>query len=200
MKEKKQRKPWWQYFSRWILKLVGWQLVDKMPAEPKYVLIGAHHTSNWDWAIGFFMMAGLGLKPRWIGKDALFRGIAGPIMRWLGGIPVIRGARANFVDQIVDVYENSKELVIAIAPEGTRKYVSHWKTGFYHIAKAAQISVAMGFLDYQKKICGIGGYFFPSGNIKADMQLLREFYADVVGKFPENQGTVQIAVAPSSSN
>jgi len=184
--------PWWQHFSRFILRLVGWQLVEELPPEPKYILVGAHHTSNWDWAIGFLMMAGLGLKPRWIGKDSLFKGLAGPIMRWLGGISVVRGARDNFVGQVVDVYNNSKELVIAMAPEGTRKYVDHWKTGFYHIAKEAQISVAMAFLDYPKKICGIGGHFIPSENLKADMQILREFYGGVVGKFPEKQGLVRV--------
>ena len=195
----KERKPWWQHLARWILKLVGWELVGETPPASKYVLIGAHHTSNWDWAVGFLLMSGLGLKPRWIGKDALFKGIAGPIMRGLGGIPVVRDARANFVEQIAEVYENSKELVIAIAPEGTRKYVDHWKTGFYHIAKAAQISVAMGFLDYQKKICGVGGYLLPSGDINADMEILREFYAGVVAKFPENQGIVRVVqkVSPS---
>lgn len=199
MKEN-QRKPWWQTFSRWVLKLIGWELVEEMPPEPKYVLVGAHHTSNWDWAIGFLMMSGLGLKPRWIGKDALFKGIAGPVMRWLGGIPVVRGARANFVDQIVDVYNSSKKLVIAIAPEGTRKYVDHWKTGFYHIACGAKVSVAMAFLDYSRKICGIGGYFLPSENIKKDMKILREFYDDVIGKFPENQGRVQLSSSSSTSN
>ncbi len=190
----KKRQPWWQRVSRFILRLTGWKLVDEMPSEKKYILVGAYHTSNWDWVVGFFMMAGLGLKPRWIGKDALFRGIAGPVMRALGGISVVRGARENFVDQIVDVYKNSKELVIAIAPEGTRKYVDHWKTGFYHIANGARVSVAMAFLDYSKKKCGIGGYFMPSGNIKADMQILREFYEGVIGKFPENQGIVRLSV------
>lgn len=188
------RQPWWQKFSRFILRISGWKLVDEMPREEKkYVLIGAPHTSNWDWAVGFFMMAGLGLKPRWIGKDALFRGIAGPIMRALGGIAVVRGARDNFVEQIVHVYENSKELVIAIAPEGTRKYVDHWKTGFYHIAVGAHVSIAIAFLDYSKKICGIGGHFVPSGNIQEDMKILREFYDGVIGKFPENQGLVRLS-------
>jgi len=187
-----KKKRWWQHSARFILRLVGWRLVDDTPPEPKYILVGAHHTSNWDWAIGFFMMAGLGLKPRWIGKDSLFKGFAGPIMRWLGGISVVRGAREDFVGQIVDVYNNSKELVIALAPEGTRDYVDHWKTGFYHIAKDARISVAMAFLDYSKKICGIGGHFIPSDNLKADMKILREFYEEVVGKFPEKQGLVQI--------
>ncbi|MCF6278027.1 MAG: 1-acyl-sn-glycerol-3-phosphate acyltransferase, partial [Anaerolineales bacterium] len=137
-----KRKPWWQHLSRFVLHLCGWELVGEMPEERKFVLIGAHHTSNWDWVIGFFMMAGLGLKPCWIGKDSLFRGIAGPIMRWLGGISVVRGARENFVGQVIEIYKNSKEMVIALAPEGTRKYVDHWKTGFYHIAKGAQVAIA----------------------------------------------------------
>ena len=196
----KKRQPWWQRFSRFVLRLAGWKLVNEMPSKKKYILIGAPHTSNWDWVVGFFMMAGLGLKPRWIGKDALFRGVAGPVMRALGGIAVVRGARDNFVDQIAGVYKQSKELVIAIAPEGTRKYVDHWKTGFYHIANEARVSVAMAFLDYSKKICGIGGHFFPSGDIKADMQILREFYVDVAGKFPENQGLVRLGSIPPSSN
>lgn len=187
-----KKQPWWQKLSRWILKISGWKLIERIPAEPKYLLVGAHHTSNWDWLIGFFMMASLGLKPRWIGKDSLFKGIAGPIMRRLGGISVVRGARRNFVGQIADVYKQSRELVIAIAPEGTRGYVDHWKTGFYHIASEAKVSIAMAFLDYSKKICGIGGYFLPSGNIKLDMKILQEFYDDVVGKFPENQGLVQL--------
>ena len=142
--------------------------------------------------VGFLMMASLGLKPRWVGKNSLFRGIAGPIMRWLGGISVMRGAKQNFVGQIVDVYNDSKALVIALAPEGTRKYVDHWKTGFYHIAKGAKVSIAMAFLDYSKKVCGIGGHFLPSENLKSDMQILKEFYEDVVGKFPENQGIVRL--------
>ena len=187
-----KKKPWWQRLSRLVLRLIGWDLVEELPPSEKYILVGAHHTSNWDWAVGFLMMAGLGLKPRWVGKDALFRGFAGPIMRWLGGISVVRGAKKNFVGQIVDVYNDSKALVIALAPEGTRKYVDHWKTGFYHIAKGAQVSIAMAFLDYSEKACGIGGHFLPSENLKADMQILKEFYAGVVGKFPEKQGVVRL--------
>ena len=189
-----KKKPWWQRLSRLVLRLIGWDLVEELPPSEKYILVGAHHTSNWDWAVGFLMMAGLGLKPRWVGKDALFRGFAGPIMRWLGGISVVRGAKKNFVGQIVDVYNDSKALVIALAPEGTRKYVDHWKTGFYHIAKGAQVSIAMAFLDYSEKACGIGGHFLPSENLKADMQILKEFYAGVVGKFPEKQGVVRLEI------
>ena len=187
-----QKKTIWQRLSRSLLRLFGWTLVEELPPEPKYILVGAHHTSNWDWAVGFLMMAGIGLKPRWIGKDSLFKGLAGPIMRWLGGISVVRGAKKNFVGQIVNLYNDSKELVIALAPEGTRKYVDHWKTGFYHIAEGAKVSVAMAFLDYSKKICGIGGYFSPSGNLEDDFKILRKFYVDVKAKFPENQGLVKV--------
>ncbi len=81
-----KEKSWWQRFARFVLRLIGWGLVEELPPSEKYILVGAHHTSNWDWAIGFLMMASLGLKPRWVGKDSLFRGVAGPIMRWLGGI------------------------------------------------------------------------------------------------------------------
>ena len=184
------KEPFWQRLSRFVLRIFGWTLIEELPPEPKYVLVGAHHTSNWDWVVGIFMMAGLGLKPRWVGKDTLFKGIAGPFMRFMGGISVMRGARKNFVGQIVDVYNDSKELVIALAPEGTRKYVDHWKTGFYHIATEAQVFIAMGLIDYGNKACGVGGYFKPSGDLEKDFQILREFYANISGKFPKNQGLV----------
>ena len=186
---------WWQRVSRFILKhIIGWVLAEEVPPTEKYVLIGAHHTSNWDWVIGVFMMTSLGLRPRWIGKDSLFRGIMGPFMRWTGGISVVRGAKKNFVGQIIDIYDANKKMVIALAPEGTRKKVTHWKTGFYYIAHGAQVFVATAFLDYKKKICGVGGYFMPSGNIEEDFEILKEFYADVTGKFPQNHGLVQVKV------
>ena len=186
-----KKEPWWQKTSRFILKhIIGWDLIEEMPPEEKYVLVGAHHTSNWDWVIGVFMMAGLGLKPRWVGKDSLFRGIAGPIMRWTGGISVVRGAKKNFVGQVVDIYNANKKMVIALAPEGTRKKVDHWKTGFYYIANGAQVFIAMAFVDYKKKACGIGGYFKPSEDLDVDIKTLQNFYAGVTAKFPENQGIV----------
>ena len=186
-----EKESWWQKFSRWIIKyIVRWDLVEEMPPSKKHVLVGAHHTSNWDWVIGIFMMMALGLRPHWVGKDSLFRGVMGPIMRWTGGISVVRGARKNFVGQIVDFYNESDELFIALAPEGTRKYVDHWKTGFYYIAKGANVPVTMAFLDYKNKSCGIGGYFTPN-DLEEDLKILQKFYAGVTGKFPKNQGLVR---------
>ena len=188
---------WWQPFSIFILNLVNWELIEKTPPEKKYVLIGAPHTSNWDWVFALLVMAGLGVRPRWVGKESLFRGIMGPIMRGLGGISVVRGARKNFVGQIIDVYDEREKLVIALAPEGTRKYVDHWKSGFYHIAQGARVPIAMGFVNYAERKCGIGGYFTPSGDLDKDIKTLQEFYAkSAKGKFPENQALVRFKSQP----
>ena len=136
----------WQRAAKHTLNLFGWGLVAELPPVHKYLLIGAHHTSNWDLPVVLLMMAALGLRLRWIGKDSLFKGPQGYLMRWLGGIPVERGAKKNFVGQIVDLYQEQQEMVITIAPEGTRSAIDHWKTGFYHIASGANIPIAMGFI------------------------------------------------------
>ena len=188
----KKKRPWWQPLSLFILRIIGWDFVYKLPPEKKYILIGASHTSNWDWVFALLVMAGAGIRPRWVGKASLFRGLMGPIMRWTGGISVERGARKNFVGQIIDAYNEKEELVIALAPEGTRKYVDHWKSGFYYIALGAQVPVAMGFANYVEKKCGIGGYFTPSADLDDDIKILEEFYAkNAKGKFPKNQARVR---------
>lgn len=181
----------WQRAAKYTLQLFGWNLVAELPPVQKYLLIGAHHTSSWDLPLALLMMAGLGLRLRWVGKDALFRGPQGWVMRSLGGIPVERGARKNFVSQIIDLYNERKDMVITIAPEGTRRSIDHWKTGFYHIAEGAQIPIAMGFLDYSRKTLGVGGYFYPTGDREADLNLLKKFYTEVIGKYPQEQGDVR---------
>jgi 1-acyl-sn-glycerol-3-phosphate acyltransferase len=181
----------WQRAAQYTLKLFGWSLVSELPPVQKYLMIGAHHTSSWDFPLVLLMMAALGLRLHWIGKDSLFKGPKGKIMRWLGGVPVERGARKNFVTQMIDKYNERKKMVIAISPEGTRRSADHWKTGFYHIAQGASIPVAMGFLDYSRKTLGIGGYFYPSGDMEADLSILQNFYADKYGKNPSLQGEVR---------
>ena len=182
----------WQRAAKYSLNLFGWSLAAELPPVQKYLLIGAHHTSTWDLPIALLMMAALGLRLRWIGKASLFKGPQGWVMRGLGGIPVERGARKNFVDQIIDLYNKErKEMVITISPEGTRRSTDHWKTGFYHIATGAQIPVAMCFLDYSSKTCGVGGYFYPSGDPEADLNILRRFYSDIVAKHPHQQGEIR---------
>lgn len=182
--------PWWQRFSQRVLQTAGWELVAHLPQVPKYLIIGAFHTSNWDFPLALLAMGGMGLKPRWIGKDSLFRGLPGRLMKVLGGIPVVRGARKNFVQQIVDLYQSSQSLVIAMSPEGTRGKTTHWKTGFYHIARGAGIPIALGFVDYSTRRVGVDGYFTPSEDIRKDMDIIRNFYRNIRGKYPNQHGEI----------
>lgn len=181
----------WQRSAKHFLRLLGWNLVAELPPVQKYLLIGAHHTSTWDFPLVLLMMAALGLRLHWVGKDALFKGPQGWVLRWLGGISVERGAKKNFVAQMVDRYNEQKKIVVTISPEGTRRSANHWKTGFYHIATGAQVPIAMGFLDYSRKTLGVGGYFYPTGNMDEDVNMLQEFYADKIGKNPRQQADVR---------
>ena len=112
-------------------------------------------------------------------------------MRFLGGVPLDRSKRHNFVDQVVAAFDGAEEMVIALAPEGTRSRTSHWKTGFYYIAVGANVPIILAFIDYPTKRIGLGSILFPTGDLDADMQLIRNFYADKRGKKPENEGEVR---------
>jgi 1-acyl-sn-glycerol-3-phosphate acyltransferase len=188
-----QKSPISQRLAYIILRLIGWRTHVIRPHSSKYVLIGAPHTSNWDFGILLLLMAADQLPIRFMGKDSLFRGPFGPVMRSLGGIPVNRRERTNLVDQIVAKFEEFEELIIGIAPEGTRSKTKHWKTGFYYIALKAKVPIAMAYLDYGNKIIGVGPSFTPSGDLKADFEIIREFYTGVVGKNPKEQGEIILA-------
>jgi 1-acyl-sn-glycerol-3-phosphate acyltransferase len=188
-----QKSPISQRLARFILLLIGWRTHVIHPHTSKYVLIGAPHTSNWDFGIMLLLMAANQLPIRFMGKDSLFRGPLGPLMRSLGGIPVNRQERTNLVDQIAAKFEELDDLIIGLAPEGTRSKVSHWKTGFYYIALKARVPIAMAYLDYGNKIIGVGPNFMPSGDLKADFEIIREFYSGIVGRNPKKQGEIILA-------
>jgi 1-acyl-sn-glycerol-3-phosphate acyltransferase len=182
-----------QRLAHIILRLIGWRTHAIRPHTSRYVIIGAPHTSNWDFGLMLLLMAAEQLPIRFMAKDSLFRGPLGPVMRSLGGIPVNRRERTNLVDQIVAKFDEFDDLIVGIAPEGTRSKVSHWKTGFYYIALKAKVPIAMAYLDYGNKIIGVGSSFMPSGDLNADFEIIREFYAGVVGKNPKKQGTIVLA-------
>lgn len=167
------------------LKLAGWKLTGQPPIEKKYVLIAVPHTSNWDFPITLAMAFLFKFDIFWMGKDSLFKGPAGPIMRWLGGIAVNRSASSNLVQQLVDAFNENDELVIAIPPEGTRSRVDKWKTGFYHIAHGANVPIALGFLDYQRKVGGFGPTFYPTGDVDKDIAEIRQFYKGIAGLYQD---------------
>lgn len=176
-----------------ILHLIGWELTGQAPTYPKYLVIGAPHTSNWDFLMMFLLMFGLGIDYHWVGKDTLFRGPVGILMRRLGGIPVNRRVRGNFVKKMVDLYSEYEDLALLMSPEGTRSKTKHWKSGFYYIALGAQVPIALGYLDYGKKELGLGPTFMPSGDINADMDIIRQFYTGKVGKNPNLQGEIKLS-------
>ncbi|MDK2125697.1 lysophospholipid acyltransferase family protein [Parachitinimonas caeni] len=167
-----------------MLRLTGWKLEGKFPELPKYVMIAAPHTSNWDFPVTLGICFAARAKIYWMGKSSLFVGPMGPIMRWLGGIAVDRSKSNNLVQQIVDVYNRSERLVITIPPEGTRSKVREWKTGFYHIAVGAKVPIALAFLDFKRKVGGFGPMFYPTGNLEQDMLNIQAFYKDITGKNP----------------
>jgi 1-acyl-sn-glycerol-3-phosphate acyltransferase len=171
----------------WILlKLSGWKVVNVAPATGSYLIIAAPHTSNWDFPIGIAIAFHLRLKVYFIGKHTLFEGVLGPVMRWLGGIPLNREASKNFVDASIETYANNKNLIFAIAPEGTRASVSRWKTGFYHMAKGANVPLALAFFDYATRTGGIGKMFNTTESMAADMQTIADYYRPMTGKNPSN--------------
>ena len=174
-------------FAWLYLKLAGWQIDRRgIPASSKYMIIAAPHTSNWDFPVGMSLAIHLKLKAYYIGKHSLFKGLAGPIMRWLGGIPLDRSKANNMVEASIQAYEDNDQMVFAIAPEGTRSWSPKWKTGFYHIAKGANVPIALAYFDFEKKMGGIGKSFIPSGDLEADMAIIEDFYANITGKNPEN--------------
>ncbi|MEX0618930.1 MAG: lysophospholipid acyltransferase family protein [Pseudohongiellaceae bacterium] len=169
-----------------LLKLSGWKAVGDPIADPRFVLIGAPHTSNWDFPIMLLVVLQLRMEVFWMGKNTLFRFPFGGLMQWLGGIPIDRSRPGKVVDQTVRQFECHKNLVVLIPPEGTRRKVERWKTGFYHIAVNADVPIMLGYVDAAKKEAGIAKLFYPSGDIDADLAAIHEFYGQKTGICPEN--------------
>ncbi len=182
-----------QSLCLWVMTVLGWKMHDDLPELPRYLVIAAPHTSNWDFILGLIGMGAIRLPFRWVGKHTLFRPPFGWFFRRvLGGIPVDRASRHNFVDQIVELFGSHDEMVLVMAPEGTRSATGSWKTGFYWIALGAGVPVVLGFIDWGRKEGGAGPLFWPTGDIDADFEIIRRFYADKKGLHPERQSTISI--------
>ena len=169
-----------------ILKLIGWKALGDEPPYKKFVLIGAPHTSNWDFPLMLLVVLKLRLKLFWMGKHTLFPFPVGWLMKWLGGIPIDRRASHNVVNETVRQYRENEELIVLIPPEGTRSKVKEWKSGFYHIACNAGVPILLGYVDASRKEAGFADFFEPTGNIEQDMQQIRAFYSNKRGLNPEN--------------
>lgn len=179
-------------FSHWLLRRLGWSLHIDRPEIDKYVAIAAPHTSNWDFLIGILAAWAIELNASWLGKHSLFRWPLGWYFRRIGGVPVRRDGGQNYINQMTELFNSSKRLVLALAPEGTRSKTDHWKTGFHAIARAAGVPILMAYFDYPRKQVGMGGMFYPSDDIEADFRRIREFYKDKRGKNPEKESLIQV--------
>lgn len=173
------------------LRLAGWTILLEQPPTPKIVAVVAPHTSNADFWPGIFWRWATRSPARWVGKHSLFRPPLGALLRWWGGLPVDRRRKGgNFVDAVVDIIHASDEIMLTIAPEGTRDYTDHWKTGFYYMALEAGVPIAVTVMDWGRKRFGIVGYVQPTGNIEADFAALRTLLDGVRGHTPSQMSPV----------
>ena len=179
-------------FARTILRMSGWEVAGELPDLPRFVIIAAPHTSNWDFVIGVLAKYAIGLRVSFLGKDTLFRPPLGWLMRWLGGQPVDRSSPHGVVEQTVDAMLAAPGFVLALAPEATRKRVTRWRTGFYQIAMGAGVPIVLAYFDFGRKRVGLGPMLWPSGDLGADLKRIGEFYAGVQGKRPELYGAPEL--------
>lgn len=176
-----------QALARRILARRGWTIVGEPPPDPVVVMVAAPHTSAWDFPLMVLMTRAAGVSPLFLGKRELFRGPMGPFMRRMGGISVDRANAAGVVAELAERAGTSERFQLVIAAEGTRTQGSYWKSGFYRLAQQAGVPICLGFCDGPTRTTGFGPTFHPSGDVRADMDLVRAFYADKRGIRPQNR-------------
>ena len=167
-----------------ILKVTGWKVEGALPANtPKCVMIAAPHTSNWDLPNTLMVAFALRLNIYWMGKASIFKPPFRHLMMWMGGIPVNRERASNMVAASAQaIMDADAPLQLVVPPEGTRQKTRYWKTGFYYIALSAKVPIVLAYMDYKRKISGLGPLFHPTGDIEADMSAIKTFYAGFTGK------------------
>ena len=170
--------------SRLFLFVTGWKVSGTLPTEKSFVMIAAPHTSNWDLPYMLTVSFALKANPYWMGKAQIFKFPFKSLMKWMGGIPIDRSKSNNIVEHTAQLMRESEGLIVTVPPEGTRSKVKYWKTGFYHIAHLANAPIVLGFLDYEKKVGGVGPTIYPTGDIEKDMHEIKSFYSTISGKYP----------------
>ncbi|MGA8277597.1 MAG: 1-acyl-sn-glycerol-3-phosphate acyltransferase [Rhodanobacteraceae bacterium] len=172
----------WGWVARGFLRMAGWKLVGDFPDVPKLVLIVAPHSSWWDGFWGLAFKGALGADIAFMAKREVFDGMLGPLLRRLGGVAVDRDAAHGIVGEMAARFQSCPRFWLGITPEGTRRHVAQWKTGFWHIARAAQVPILPVWFDYPDRTIGIGCLFHPGADVDADIAQLRAFYAPYRGR------------------
>ena len=171
-----------QAFGRALLRFLGWQIAGEIPNLPKFVIAVAPHTSNWDFVVGMATMFALDLRLSFIGKHTLFVGPFAPILRWMGGIPVDRSSAHGIVADAVAAFAAVDRRILAVAPQGTRKPVPHFRSGFLHIAQGARVPVLLASLDYGLKTVRLGPLLDPGDDVEAERERIEAFFRPIRGK------------------
>jgi 1-acyl-sn-glycerol-3-phosphate acyltransferase len=175
-----------KYIAQFIFWIWGWKIMGEIPNDvKKCIVVMAPHTSMWDFVLGRLGWYILGRKVKFLIKKEMFFFPLGPIVKWLGGIPVDRSKSGKLVESVAAQIRQNDSFYIVITPEGTRRLNPNWKRGFYYIAQQARVPVALGYLDYEKKTGGVGPIFTPSGDYHKDFKLLEDFYRGKGARHPE---------------
>ncbi|MDP6942923.1 MAG: DUF4105 domain-containing protein, partial [Myxococcota bacterium] len=181
-----------RFVGRCVIVWTGWRYEGAPPDQKKFVIIAAPHTSNWDLV---HMLAGAwtaGVSLSWMGKLSLFKPPFGWVLLAMGGVPIDRSRPLGTVGQIAETFAKADRLALAIPPSGTRGYRDHWKSGFYHIAREAGVPILCCSCDYARNVTAIGAVVHPTGDVRVDMDAVRDFYADVGGKFPDRVSRMKL--------
>ncbi len=173
-----------------------------MPTPAKYVCLATPHTSNWDGLLLVTLMRTIGVELDWMIKDTWVKSPAGPLLKRMGAVAIDRSRSRNMVEQMVDEFARRDRMVLAIPPEGTRARATHWKSGFYYIARGANVPVVPGYLDYGRKRAGLGAPILMTGDVRADMDRIRAFYAEKnpSGYDPSKWGPIRLREEEASES
>lgn len=175
-----------KWLGKFYLWIIGWKTGSTLPVSvKKCVLVAAPHTSNMDYPIALATLYAAGIRVRFLAKKSLFRFPLGILMRLTGGLPVDRSRHTNMVEAMIEMFSKNEKLVLMIPVEGTRSYVKEWKSGFYHTAVGAGVPIALGYLDYGRKIAGFGELFYPTGNYARDLIEIQSYYRQFKARYPE---------------
>ena len=175
-----------KWISKLYLWIIGWKTGSTLPVTvKKCVLVAAPHTSNMDYPIALATLYAAGVRVRFLAKKSLFKFPLGFLMRLTGGLPVDRSKHSNTVEAMVHMFSTKEKLILMIPVEGTRSYVKEWKSGFYYTALGAGVPIALGYLDYGRKIAGFGELFYPTGNYQQDLELIQNYYRQFTARYPE---------------
>lgn len=187
--------------ARGLLRSLGWRASGVRPECKKSVVLAAPHTSNWDGVLLLAFAWHFELQIQWMVKSSVVESATlGPVVRRLGAVSVNRSASQDLVAAMVRAFEERESLHLVVSPPGTRSRREHWKSGFYWIARRAAVPVVCSFLDYERRVGGFGPTLELTGNMRADMDELREFYGPIRGRHPERMTPIRLAEEPESTD